>query len=189
MSKEIWRAGNMVYPIPAVLVTVADGEGTENVLTVAWTGTVNSDPAMAYVSIRPSRYSHELISKNGEFVINLTTKELAFATDYCGVKSGRDIDKFTACKLTKEPAKYVKAPLIKECPVNIECKVVDVKQCGSHDMFIGEVLAVHADKKYMNESGGFELIKADPIVYCHGKYYRLGEELGKFGYSVSKRKK
>ena len=187
MSKEIWRAGNMVYPIPAVLVTVADGEGAENVLTVAWTGTVNSDPAMAYVSIRPSRYSHELISKNGEFVINLTTKELAFATDYCGVKSGRDVDKFKEMHLTAMPASIVKAPLIGESPVNLECQVTQVLPLGSHDMFMAKVVAVHADEKYMDEKHKFHLDWADPITYSHGTYYTCGDKLGTFGYSVRKK--
>lgn len=187
MAKEIWKPGNMVYPIPAVLVTVADNEGNDNVLTIAWTGTICSDPAMAYVSIRPSRHSYKMIMETKEFVINLTTKDLAFATDFCGVKSGKDMDKFKEMGLTKEPAKYVKAPLIKESPVNIECKVVDIKQCGTHDMFIGEVLAVHADKDYMDETGRFDLAKAEPLVYSHGQYYAVGEHIGKFGYSVKKK--
>lgn len=187
MAKEIWKPGNMVYPIPAVLVTVADKEGNDNVLTIAWTGTISSDPAMAYVSIRPSRYSYNMIKQTKEFVINLTTKELAFATDFCGVKSGKDVDKFKEMGLTREPAQYVKAPLIKESPVNIECKVVDIKPCGTHDMFIGEVLAVHADEKYIDETGRFDLSKAEPLVYSHGQYYSLGEKIGKFGYSVRKK--
>jgi flavin reductase (DIM6/NTAB) family NADH-FMN oxidoreductase RutF len=189
MSKEIWKAGNMLYPIPAVLVTVADKEGNENVLTIAWTGTVCSDPAMVYVSVRPSRHSYNMIKETGEFVINLTTKELAYATDYCGVRSGRDEDKFEAMKLTKERAKYVQAPLIKESPVNIECQVVDIIPCGSHDMFLAKVLCVHADKKYMDKDGKFNLAKAQPLVYSHGQYYATGEKLGKFGYSVKKKLK
>lgn len=188
MAKEVWRPGNMVYPIPAVLVTVSDKEGNDNVLTVGWTGTICSDPAMAYVSIRPTRHSHKMIMETKEFVINLTTKDLACATDFCGVKSGRDMDKFEKMGLTKEKAVYVTPPLIKESPVNIECKVVDIKKCGTHDMFIGEVLAVHADKKYMDKTGRFDLSKAEPIVYSHGQYYTLGENLGRFGYSVMKKK-
>lgn len=187
MPKEIWKSGNMLYPIPAVLVTAADGEGRDNVFTVAWTGTVCSDPAMVYVSVRPSRYSYDMIKETGEFVINLTTKDLAYAADYCGVKSGRDVDKFRAVKLTRENGKYVQAPLIKESPVNIECKVVDIIPCGTHDMFLAKVLCVHADKKYMDKSGKFDLEKANPIVYSHGQYYVTGEKLGKFGYSVSKK--
>ena len=187
MAKEVWKPGNMLYPLPAVLVTVADGEGNDNVLTVAWTGTVCSDPAMVYVSVRPSRYSHHMIKETGEFVINLTTKQLAFATDYCGVRSGRDEDKFAAMKLTKEKAKYVGAPLIKESPVNIECEVVDIIPCGSHDMFLAKVLCVHADKQYMDKNGKFDLAKAKPLVYSHGQYYDTGEKIGKFGYSVQKK--
>lgn len=187
MSKEIWKSGNMLYPIPAVLVTVRDHAGRDNVFTVAWTGTVCSDPAMVYVSVRPSRHSYNMIKETGEFVINLTTKDLAYATDYCGVKSGRDVDKFEAMKLTKQNGKYVQAPLIKESPVNIECEVVDVIPCGTHDMFLSKVLCVHADKKYMDKSGKFDLAKAKPIVYSHGQYYVTGEKIGKFGYSVSKK--
>lgn len=189
MSKEIWKPGNMLYPIPAVLVTVSDKEGNDNVLTIAWTGTVCSDPAMVYVSVRPSRHSYNMIKETGEFVINLTTKELAFATDYCGVKSGRDEDKFKTVHLTKGKAQYVQAPLIKESPVNIECRVVDIIHCGSHDMFLAKVLCVHADKKYMDKTGKFDLAKANPIVYSHGQYYCTGEKIGKFGYSVSKKTK
>lgn len=186
MSKEIWKPGNMLYPIPAVLVTVSDNQGNDNVLTIAWTGTVCSNPAMVYVSVRPSRHSYDMIKETGEFVINLTTKELAYATDYCGVKSGRDEDKFKTTHLTKGKAQYVQAPLIKESPVNIECRVVDIIRCGSHDMFLAKVLCVHADKKYMDQNGRFDLSKAKPIVYSHGQYYCTGEKIGKFGYSVSK---
>ncbi len=187
MSKEVWKPGNMVYPLPAVLVSVANGEGKDNVFTVAWTGTVCTNPAMVYISVRPSRYSYAMIKETKEFVINLTTKELAYATDYCGVKSGREIDKFKKCHLTKEKAEYVAAPLIKESPVNIECKVVQTIACGSHDMFLAEVLAVHADQKYMDDKGKFDLAKAKPIVYSHGEYYDLGKKIGKFGYSIARK--
>lgn len=189
MPKEIWKPGNMIYPLPAVLVTVSDNEGNDNVLTIGWTGTVCTNPAMAYISVRPSRHSYNMLKETGEFVINLTTKELTYATDYCGVKSGRDEDKLKAMKLTKEKAQYVKVPLIKESPVNIECKVIDIIPCGSHDMFLAKVLCVHADKEYMDETGKFDLSKAKPIVYSHGYYYATGEKLGKFGYSVAKKKK
>ena len=189
MSKEIWRPGNMLYPLPSVLVTVADDEGNDNVLTVAWTGTVCSDPAMVYVSVRPSRYSHHMIKETGEFVINLTTEELAYATDYCGVKSGRDENKFEKMKLITEKAKYVKAPLLKDSPVNIECEVVSVTHLGTHDMFLAKVLCVHADKQYMDEKGKFDLAKAKPIVYSHGQYYVTGKKIGKFGYSVKRGKR
>lgn len=189
MSKEVWRPGNMLYPLPAVLVTVTDKEGNDNLLTVAWTGTICSDPAMVYISVRKSRHSYKMLKESKEFVINLTTKELAHATDFCGVRSGRDMDKFEACKLTKEPAKNVKAPLIKESPVNIECEVVEIKELGTHDMFIANVLCVHADKKYMDENGRFNLDKARPLVYSHGQYYETGKKLGRFGFSVMKKKR
>lgn len=189
MGKQIWRPGNMVYPLPAVLATVADGKGNQNVLTVGWTGTVCSDPVMAYISVRPSRYSYNMLKETGEFVINLTTEELAFATDYCGVVSGRDVNKFERMKLTPMKAEHVCAPLIKESPVNIECRVVEAKELGVHTMFLAEVLAVHADEKYMDEKGKFDLSKAKPIVYSHGEYYGLGKKIGRFGYSVSKRKR
>lgn len=189
MSKEVWRPGNMLYPLPAVLVTVTDKEGNDNLLTVAWTGTICSDPAMVYISVRKSRHSYKMLKESKEFVINLTTKELAYATDFCGVRSGRDMDKFEACKLTKEPAKNVKAPLIKESPVNIECEVVEIKELGTHDMFIANVLCVHADKKYMDENGRFNLDKARPLVYSHGQYYETGKKLGRFGFSVMKKKR
>lgn len=188
MSKQIWKPGNMVYPLPAVLVTVADKEGHDNVLTIAWTGTVCTNPALAYISVRPERYSYPMLKESGEFVINLTTEELAFATDYCGVRSGKDEDKFEAMHLTREKAEYVSAPLIKESPVNIECRVKEIHPYGSHDMFVAEILAVHADETYMDEKGKFDLSLANPIVYSHGEYYTMGKKLGKFGYSVDKRK-
>lgn len=187
MAKQIWRPGNMLYPLPAVLVTVSDGAGRENVLTVAWTGTVCSDPAMAYISVRPERYSYGMLKKTGEFVINLTTEQLAYATDFCGVRSGRDMDKFATMKLTKDPAEQVQAPLIRESPVNIECRVTEVKPLGSHDMFLANVLAVHADEAYLDEAGRFDLEKARPIVYSHGDYFCTGKKIGKFGFSVKKR--
>lgn len=177
----------MVYPLPAVLVTCCDENGNENVLTIAWTGTVCTNPAMAYISVRPERYSYDIIKKTGEFVINLTTEELAYATDYCGVKSGRDEDKFASCKLTKEPAVNVKAPLIKESPVNIECKVREIHEYGSHSMFVADVLCVHADEEYMDENGKFCLEKANPICYSHGTYFSTGKKLGTFGWSVKKK--
>ncbi len=187
MAKEIWKAGNMVYPIPAAMVTCRDKAGNDNIITIAWTGTICTNPAMAYISVRPERHSYKMIRETGEFVINLTTKELTYATDYCGVRSGRDVDKFKELNLTKESASQVNVPLIKESPVNIECKVVKVEELGSHHMFMAEVVAVHADKKYMDEKGKFDLSKSDPIVYSHGEYYSMGEKLGTFGYSVKKK--
>lgn len=188
MAKEIWKPGNMLYPVPAVMVSVGDGNGNDNIITVAWAGTVNSDPAMVSISVRKSRYSHELLSKNGEFVINLISRNLCFAMDYCGVKSGRDIDKFKEMNLTKMSAKTVSVPLIEESPVNIECKVKQVLELGSHDMFLAEVTAVQVDKQYMDETGKFDLYKADLVAYSHGQYYTLGDNIGKFGYSVQKQK-
>ena len=187
--KETWKPGNMLYPLPAVMVSVTDGQGKDNIITVAWTGTICTNPPMVYISVRPSRYSYEMLKKTGEFVINLTTEELAFATDYCGVRSGRDVDKFKEAHLTKEPAQFVKAPMIKESPVSIECRVTEVKELGSHHMFLAEVLAVHAQQEYIDKNNKFQLNKAKPIVYSHGEYLGTGKSLGTFGYSVKKRKK
>ena len=185
MSKIEWKPGTMVYPVPAVMVTCGDMNNS-NIITVAWTGTICTDPAMTYISVRPERYSYDVIKSSGEFVINLTTKKLAYATDFAGVRSGADIDKFEKLNLTKENANKVKCPLIKESPLNIECKVVEIKELGSHHMFIARVLAVDADEKYMDKSGRFCMEKCDLITYSHGQYYALGENLGKFGFSVKK---
>ena len=187
MGKTSFKPGNMLYPLPAVLVTVRDKAGNDNVLTIGWTGTVCSDPAMVSISVRPERYSYHMIKETGEFVINLTTEKLAFATDYCGVKSGRDVDKFKEMKLTKLPAKKVGAPLIGESPVNIECRVTQSIELGSHVMFLATVEAVTVDDAYMDEKNTFHLRKADPIVYSHGEYYTLDKMIGKFGYSVRKK--
>lgn len=184
--KQTWKPGNMLYPLPAVMVTCTDGEGHDNVLTVAWTGTTNSDPAGVYISVRKERHSYEMIKKTGEFVINLTTEKLARATDFCGVRSGRDIDKFKACNLTKEAADVVKAPMLADSPVNLECKVISMQDLGSHTMFLAEVAAVHIEDAYMDANGKFDLAAARPLIYNHGEYYGLGEYLGKFGFSVKK---
>lgn len=188
MGKQIWKPGNMLYPVPAVMVTVGDGEERDNIITIAWAGTINSDPAMVSISVRKSRYSHDLLMKNGEFAINLVTKELTYAMDYCGVKSGRDMDKFEVMKLTRGKAATISVPVIEESPLNIECKVSQVIELGSHDMFLAEVTAVLADEKYMDESGKFDLNASDLIAYSHGQYFTLGENIGKFGYSVQKKK-
>ena len=188
MEKETWKAGNMLYPLPAVMVSVSDGEGNDNIITVAWAGTVCTNPPMVSVSVRPSRFSYDMLRKTGEFVINLTTEKLAYATDYCGVRSGRDVDKFKEMKLHKEKAQFVKAPLIKESPVSIECKVKDIIKLGSHDMFVAEVLSIDADEKYIDEKGAFDISKCDLIAYANGGYYPLGKKIGKFGFSVQKRK-
>jgi len=189
MAKQQWKPGNMVYPLPAVLVSCADKDGNKNMITIGWTGTICSDPAMAYVSIRKSRFSHHMVSETGEFVINLTTEALAHATDYAGVKSGKDIDKFKELNLTPVMGTLEYAPMIAESPVCIECKVENVMELGSHDMFVGRVVAVHADEAYMDENGKFDLAKAHPIVYAHGQYYGIGKRIGKFGFSVEKKKK
>ena len=186
MAKQIWKPGNMLYPLPAVMVSVADKEGNPNIITVAWAGTVCTNPPMVSISVRPERYSYHMIDETGEFVINLTTEKLAYATDYCGVRSGKDVDKFKELHLTPENAEYVSAPLIAESPVNIECKVVKKETPGSHHIFLAEVKAVHVDDAYMDQKGRFALEKTDPIVYVHGQYYSLGKLLGTFGYSVKK---
>lgn len=187
MAKISFKPGNMLYPLPAVMVSVADRDGKSNIITVAWAGTVCTNPPMVSISVRPSRYSHHMIVETGEFVINLTTRELAHATDYCGVRSGRDVDKWREMNLTPAASDMVKAPCIAECPVNIECRVARVEKLGSHDMFLAEVAAVHVDDRYMDGRGTFHLEKADPMVYSHGVYYALGAALGKFGYSVQKK--
>lgn len=188
MARQTWKAGNMIYPLPAVMVSCADKEGNDNIITVAWTGTVCTNPAMAYISVRPERHSYRMIRESGEFVINLTTEQLAYATDWCGVRSGRDFDKFKEMKLTRGKAETLEyAPIIEESPVNIECKVVEVKELGSHHMFLAEVKAVRVDEAYMNETGKFELNKSGLIAYSHGEYFTLGKFLGKFGWSVAKK--
>lgn len=189
MAKQTWKAGNILYPIPAVMVSVTDGAGQDDIITVAWTGTICTNPPMVYISVRPSRFSHHMLMETGEFVINLTTEKLTRATDYCGVRSGRDVDKFKETGLTREKAEFVKAPMIRESPVSIECRVTEVKKLGSHDMFLAEVLAVHADEEYMDENNRFDLNRACPLVYSHGEYLGTGKKLGTFGYSVKKRRK
>ena len=186
MAKQDWKPGNMVYPLPAVMVSVRDLKGNDNIITVAWTGTICTNPPMAYISVRPERHSYEMIKESGSFVINLTTRDLVWATDYCGVTSGRDVDKFEKCHLTKEEASQINAPMIKESPVNIECRVEQTLRLGTHDMYVARVVAVHADRRYMDKKGKFWLDKADLMAYSHGSYYTLGEKIGTFGYSVKK---
>lgn len=190
MGKQIWKPGNMVYPLPAVMVSTADTKGNDNIITVAWTGTVCTNPAMLYISVRPGRYSYHLLRESGEFVVNLTTEKLAKATDWCGVRSGRDFDKWKEMHLTRGKAeKLTYAPIIQESPVNIECKVTEVQELGSHHMFLAKVEAVQVDESYMNETGKFELNDTQLLAYSHGEYYTLGKKLGTFGYSVRKKKK
>ena len=185
MAKQVWKPGTMVNPVPVVLVSCGD-ENEKNIFTVAWTGTICSDPAMTYISVRKERYSYDIIKRTKEFCINLTTESLAYATDYCGVKSGRNENKFEKMNLTPKNASVVGAPLIEESPVNIECRVKEIKELGSHDMFIAEILAVNIDDKYIDENNKFDISKCNLIAYSHGEYYKLGEKIGKFGFSVKK---
>lgn len=188
MSKINFKPGTMLNPVPAVMVSCGTEE-KPNIITVAWTGIVNSEPPMTYVSVRKERFSHDLIQSSGEFVINLTTEELAFATDFCGVRSGRDLDKFKEMNLTPAPAEKVSCPVIKESPVNLECKVREVHEYGSHDMFVADILNVQVDESIMDENGRFRLDQAGLLAYNHGEYFGLKKQpLGKFGYSVMKAK-
>ena len=188
MSKVTWKSGTFIYPLPAVMVSCGTMEES-NIITVAWTGIINTDPAMCYISVRPTRHSYEMIKKTGEFVINLTTKDLAYATDWCGVKTGAKVDKFKEMKLTKEKANFVNCPMIKESPVSVECKVKEIRKLGSHHMFVAEILGINADEKYINENGAFDISKCDLIAYSNGNYYSLGKKIGRFGFSVQKKKK
>lgn len=188
MSKVTWKSGTFIYPLPAVMVSCGTMEES-NIITVAWTGIINTDPAMCYISVRPTRHSYEMIKKTGEFVINLTTKDLAYATDWCGVKTGAKVDKFKEMKLTKEKADFVNCPMIKESPVSVECKVKEIRELGSHHMFVAEILGINADEKYINENGAFDISKCDLIAYSNGNYYSLGKKIGRFGFSVQKKKK
>lgn len=187
MAKQTWKGGNMLYPLPVVMVSMADEEGKTNIITVAWAGTICTNPPMLSISVRPERYSYDILKRTREFVVNLTTEELAYATDYCGVKSGRDVDKFREMNLHVEKASQVQAPLIAESPVNIECKVRKIEELGSHHMFLADVVAVNVDEAYLNEKNKLELEKSKPIIYSHGEYYGLGNLLGTFGYSVKKK--
>lgn len=189
MSKISFKPGNMLYPVPAVMVSCARKGEKPNIITVAWAGTVCSSPAMLSIAVRKERYSHAIISETKEFVVNLVTKKLTFATDYCGVKSGRDVDKFKEMHLTPQESQNVSAPGIAESPVNIECRVVDVKPLGSHDLFIAEVVGVTVDDGYMDSKNVFHLNDAGLVAYSHGEYYELGKKIGRFGYSVQKKKK
>ena len=187
MGRNIWKAGTFEYPLPAVMVTCGDMQNS-NIITVAWTGILNTNPAMVYISVRPTRYSYKLIKENNEFLINLTNKKLTYATDWCGVRTGAKYDKFKEMNLHKEKAQFVRCPLIKESPVAIECKVKDIVPLGSHDMFVAEVLSIDADEKYIDENGAFDISKCELIAYANGGYYPLGKKIGKFGFSVQKNK-
>lgn len=188
MAKQIWKPGNMIYPLPAVMVSTADKSGKANIITVAWTGTICTNPAMLYISVRPERYSYALLKDSGEFVVNLTMEKLKKATDWCGVRSGRDVDKWEAMHLTKGKASKLQyAPIIEECPVNIECTVTEIKELGSHHMFLAKVEAVQVGDEYLDEKGRLQLGKAGLLAYSHGEYLALGESLGTFGWSVRKK--
>lgn len=187
MGKQKWKAGNMIYPLPAVMVSCGTQENP-NIVTVAWTGTVCTNPAMTYISLRPTRHSYDMIKETGTFVINLTTRDLVKATDFCGVRSGRDYNKFEEMDLTVDCNNDTGCPMIGESPVCIECEVTEIKELGSHHMFLAKVLNVYADEAYMDEKGKFHLNDTDLIAYSHGTYFTLGKELGTFGYSVMKSK-
>ena len=188
MSKVIWKPGTFIYPLPVVMVSCGTMEKS-NIITVAWTGIINSEKPMCYISVRKERYSHNIIEKSKEFVINLTTKDLVYATDWCGVKTGAKVDKFKEMKLDKEKAKFVKCPTIKQSPVSIECKVKEIKNLGSHDMFIAEIVSIDVDEQYIDKKGAFDITKCNLITYANGKYFALGKQLGKFGFSVQKKSK
>ena len=189
MIKTDFKPGTMIYPLPAVMVSCGESPEEYNIITIAWTGTICSDPPMSYISVRPGRHSHGIISRTGEFVINLTTEKLAKATDWCGCRSGRKFNKWKEMNLTPASAKFVKAPIIEESPVNIECRVKEIVELGSHHMFISEVLGVSIDDTYINEKDAFSFSKANPLVYSHGHYFGMGKKIGKFGWSVEKKRK
>ncbi len=185
--KEVWKPGNMLYPVPAVMVSCKRPGERPNIITVAWAGTVCSDPVMLSVSVRKERYSYAILKETGEFVVNLVTGDLVYGADYCGVKSGRDVDKFKDLNLTPLESSFVQAPGIAESPVNLECRVCQVLELGSHDMFLAEVVGVTADKEQIDERGKFHLNDTGLVAYSHGEYFLLGEKVGKFGYSVRKK--
>lgn len=189
MAKTFWKPGTIVNPLPAVMVSCGHNPAEYNIITIAWTGTINSKPPMCYISVRPERHSFDIIKRTGEFVVNLTTEKLAKATDWCGCRSGRKYNKWEKMNLTPAPARVVNAPIIKESPVNIECVVKDVIELGSHHMFISEVVGVTVDDEFVDESDAFSFAKAKPLVYNHGHYFGLGKRIGKFGWSVQKKKK
>ena len=189
LEREVWKGGNMLYPVPVVLIGVRGKNGEKNLFTVAWTGTICTNPPMVSISVRPERYSYQMLVDTGEFSLNLSNASLARAVDYCGVKSGRDTDKWKATSLTPVDGELIAAPLVGESPMSMECKIVEKKVLGSHTIFMAEVLRVHAAKRYMDYKNSFRLDKSNPIVYSHGEYYTLGKKVGSFGYSVKRKKK
>jgi len=189
-GKVDWKPGNMIYPLPVVMVSTGATPDEFNIITIAWTGTICSDPPMCSISVRPGRHSYEILRRTGDFVINLTTRSLSFATDWCGVRSGRDYNKFAEMHLTPGKAAKVRSPIIEESPVNIECRITEIKPLGTHDMFLAEVVNVKADRVLINpRTGAFSLEKADPLAFAHGNYFVLGKRIGKFGFSVEKRRR
>ena len=188
MAKQTWKGGAMLSPVPPALVTCSDGEH-DNVLTIAWTGIVNTIPPKTYISVRPSRHSYEMIKKSGVFAINLTTEELVRAADYCGVHTGAKMDKFERCCLSKEPAREIACPILSDSPLTLECRVTDVIPLGSHDMFLADIVAVDVDETLIGQDGKLRLDRANLVAYAHGDYYSLGKKLGNFGFSVAKKKK
>ena len=188
MAREFWKAANLLCPVPAVILTCQDENKKVNAMTAAWAGTICSDPVMVSVSIRPERYSNGLIRASGEFAMNLTNRELAYAADFCGVKSGRDTDKLKILGLKTTPSRTIETPALDKSPVSLECRVVDIRPLGSHDLFIAQVTGVAVDDRYLDEKGRLDLQKADLIAYSHGEYFALGDKLGKFGFSVRKRR-
>lgn len=189
MAKKVQKPGTILYPIPVVMITCGEyDKGEKNILTVSWTGTINTEPPMAYISVRPGRYSYDIIKRTGEFVINITTKELAFQTDYCGTNSGKNIDKFKELGITAEKASSLNCAVIKESPINIECKVKNIVELGTHHMFISDIVFTMVDEKCIDEKGKLNFDNILPICYSNREYYALGEYIGKFGYSVKKDK-
>ena len=189
MAKQVWKGGNMLYPLPAVMVSCANEAGEKDIVTVAWAGTVCTNPPMLSISLRPERHSYHIIRESGEFVVNLVTSRLQRACDWCGVRSGRDYDKWAECRLTAEPAARLElAPAIAESPVNIECRMRDVLELGSHHLFLADVIAVQVEEGLLDARGKLDLARANLTAYSHGEYFELGRRLGSFGYSVRKRK-
>jgi flavin reductase (DIM6/NTAB) family NADH-FMN oxidoreductase RutF len=188
MSKQIWKPSTLLNPVPLVMITSADKDGKPNIITIAWAGTINSEPPMVSISVRKERYSYNLIKERGEFAVNLVTEGICRQADLCGVKSGKDTDKFALTGLTPEKASVISVPIIKESPVSIECVVKNVIELGSHDMFIAEVVSVNAEEGLLDQKGKLEMEKAGLVCYSHGKYWTLGKNLGFFGYSVAKKK-
>lgn len=187
MAKKAWKGGTLLAPVPPALVSCSFN-GKDNLVTVAWTGIINSDPPKTYISLRPQRFSHDLIKNSGEFVINLPSSHIIRSIDFCGCKSGKDIDKFEACHLTKEPASTVSCPMVSESPLSLECKVTDILELGSHNMFMADIVAVNVDERYIDANGKFHIEKCSLAAYAHGQYFALGKKIGSFGYSVKKKK-